>query len=312
MSKVSRLLAVLSALESGRTVSAPELARRVGVTERTLRRDIAELRGEGYRIDADSGPAGGYTLMRGTRLPPLLFDEEQVLALAIALQVMPPIDGVADGAERALVTLRQLLPSRLAAVVDRHRLNAARPAGDRVDAATLAGLSSAMNQGIGARFDYSKPGTDTPERRHVEPHHVLYYASHWYLIGWDLDRDDWRVFRVDRLRLHDVRGRPFARRTLPNDPATHLKRLFEDPDWPCTGSVLLHAPADYVTRWAQPGWIVEEIAPDRVRVAASAWTWVGLLAWLSEFDVDFDIEGPDELNEAATVLAARLTRARGD
>lgn len=307
--KGNRLITLLSLLQSGRSVPGVELANRLSVTERTVRRDVAALRELGYRIDATSGPEGGYALMRGTRLPPLLFDEEQIVALAIALQAIPPVDGIADGAERALTTVRQLLPSRLASVVDRYRMAAPAPEGGRVATATLSQFAVAIQRCETIAVTYLARGITQPQRRHLEPHHVVHHADNWYLVAWDLDRDDWRIFRLDRLRPSIMPGARFARRNLPKHPSTFVREQIEGRAWECVGVVVMHAPMEHIASWAHPEWTLEELTPTRIRVTAAAWNWVGLIAWLSQYDVAFTIEGPTELAEAARTLSDRLLAA---
>ncbi|WP_367882250.1 helix-turn-helix transcriptional regulator [Rathayibacter oskolensis] len=159
-----------------------------------MRRDIDRLRELGYRIRAIKGPDGGYRLEAGSELPPLLFDDEQALALAAALQAVP-VAGLEEASARALAAVRQVLPERL-----RHRLDALRfttvaPEAPAVAPEVLVAVTAAVRAREVLRFDYGS--AEAPRR--VEPHHLVSREGRWYLVGWDLDRDDWRVFRVDRV-----------------------------------------------------------------------------------------------------------------
>jgi predicted DNA-binding transcriptional regulator YafY len=146
----------------------------------------------------------------------------------------------------------------------------------------------------------------------VEPHHVVTWGGRWYLVAWDLDRDDWRTFRVDRMTPKTPTGPRFARRELPApDVGAFIAERFRRPAWPVTGEAVLHAPASLVARWAGAEAMVEELAPDRCRLVVGSWSWTGLAAMLGMFDVEIEIVGPAELREAATALARRYAAAAG-
>jgi predicted DNA-binding transcriptional regulator YafY len=169
----------------------------------------------------------------------------------------------------------------------------------------LLAVSAAVRAGEVLRFDY---GTDTPRR--VEPHHLVTWGGRWYLVAWDLDRRDWRTFRVDRMTPRTPTGPRFTRRELPaKDVATFISQRFAGPPLPCRGEILIHAPAELVARWAGPSTVVEPVAPDRCRATASSWSWTGLAAWAAMYDADLEIISPPELAEAAAVLADRFARA---
>ncbi|MGO2112928.1 MAG: helix-turn-helix transcriptional regulator [Pseudoclavibacter sp.] len=214
----TRVLQLLSLLQVRRDWSGAELAGRLGVSDRTVRRDIDRLRDLGYRIDAITGPDGGYWLKGGADLPPLLFDDDQAVALAIALEAsIFPGSGIEEGAVRALTTLRQVLPGRL-----RHRLDGmaitalpARPGDARpptVSSEALVELSATVRDRRILRLDYQRPGGEVSRHR-VEPHGLVTTGGCWYLFAWDLDRGDWRTLRVDRLEPRPPHG---ARFTPPN------------------------------------------------------------------------------------------------
>jgi predicted DNA-binding transcriptional regulator YafY len=313
----ARLLALLSLLQTRRDWSGTVLADRLDISLRTVRRDVDRLRELGYPIAAVKGPDGGYRLSAGTELPPLLFDDEQAVALTVALQIAATTQGsgLAEAAARALNTIRQVMPSRL-----RHRINAlsvtavdrptTRPA-DPVDGEILLAISAAVHAHETLRFDYGFDSTK-PARR-VEPHHVIIRDGRWYLIAWDLDRDDWRTFRADRIALRTPNGPRFAPRRLPGgDVATYVTGVFRGSGdasgtWPCQGTVILDLPAATVALYTRDG-LVEGVSPGRCRLTLGSWSWPSLAAAIARYDADIEVVGPDELTEAFAHLARRFTR----
>nr|BFE59604.1 WYL domain-containing protein [Dactylosporangium thailandense] len=313
----ARLLALLSLLQTRRDWSGTVLADRLNISLRTVRRDVDRLRELGYPIAAVKGPVGGYRLSAGTELPPLLFDDDQAVALTVALQIAAttPGSGLAEAAERALNTIRQVMPSRL-----RHRITAldvtaverptTRPA-EPVDADVLLTISAAVRAREILRFDYGSDSTKPPRR--TEPHHVITWDGRWYLVAWDLDRDGWRTFRVDRMSLRTPNGPRFTHRALPGgDVAAYVTGVFRGSEdasgtWPCQGTVLLDLPAAAVALYTRDG-LVEQITPDRCRLTLGSWSWPSLAAAIARYDADIDVVGPDELTEAFAHLARRFTR----
>ncbi|MEU4620466.1 YafY family protein [Actinoplanes sp. NPDC023801] len=317
----ARLLALLSLLQTRRDWSGTVLAERLDISLRTVRRDVERLRELGYPIAAVKGPEGGYRLRAGTELPPLLFDDDQAVALTVALQIAAttPGSGLAESAERALNTVRQVMPSRL-----RHRVDAldvtvverpaTRPAGP-VDGDVLLAVSAAVRDREILRFDYGSgegSGGMRPARR-AEPHHVFTWDGRWYLLAWDLDRDAWRTFRVDRMSLRTPNGPRFTRREVPGgDVAAYVTGVFRGADdasgkWPCQGTVLLDLPAGTVARHTREG-LVEQISAGRCRLTLGSWSWPGLAAAFARYDADIEVVGPDELAEAFAHLARRFAR----
>ncbi|GAA2899989.1 DeoR family transcriptional regulator [Actinoplanes cyaneus] len=314
----ARLLALLSLLQTRRDWSGTVLAERLDISLRTVRRDVDRLRELGYPIAAVKGPDGGYRLGAGTELPPLLFDDDQAVALTVALQIAATSlgSGLGEAAERALNTVRQVLPSRL-----RHRVTAldvtaverpaTRPA-EPVDATVLLTISAAVRAREILRFDYGDDSTKPPRR--TEPHHVITWDGRWYLVAWDLDRDDWRTFRVDRMSLRTPNGPRFTARALPGgDVAAYVIGVFRGSgqasgDWPCQGTVLLDLPAATVARYTRDG-VVEQLTADRCRLTLGSWSWIGLAAAVARYDADFDVVGPGELTEAFAHLARRFAEA---
>ncbi|OWV02708.1 transcriptional regulator [Micromonospora wenchangensis] len=314
----ARLLALLSLLQSRRSWPGGVLAERLGISLRTVRRDVDRLRDLGYPVAAVKGPDGGYRLAAGTVLPPLLFDDDQAVALTVALQVAATgaDGGLADDAARALHTVGQVLPTRLRQRVGALSVTAvARPttaAAEPVDGGVLLTLSAAVRNREILRFDYGPAHTDGPAR-HAEPHHVVTWDGRWYLVAWDLDRADWRTFRVDRITLRPPHGPRFTPRPLPGgDVATYLTGVFRgagggSADWPCRGTVLLDLPATTVARHTRDG-LVEEVSPGRCRLTLGSWSWVGLAAAVARYDAEITVVGPQPLTDAFALLAGRFTR----
>jgi predicted DNA-binding transcriptional regulator YafY len=308
----ARLLALLSLLQARRDWPGRVLAERLDVSARTVRRDVDRLRELGYPIRTTKGPEGGYRLEAGTRLPPLLFDDDQAVALAVALRTAASTGagaGVAEAAARALTTVRQLLPARLRHRVDALQVTAVGRAGPVADPEVLLTLSAAVRDREELSLDYAGAA---PGRRRVLPHHLVTRGGRWYLVAWDLDRDDWRVFRADRITPRVPTGPRFAPRELPGgDVAAFVAARFrgaDGGDWPCRGEVILALPAADVAPFAYDG-LVEEVGPDRCRLVLGAWSWAGLAAAVARFDAEVEIVGPDPLREAFAQLARRFAAA---
>ncbi|MGH3691399.1 MAG: helix-turn-helix transcriptional regulator [Microbacterium sp.] len=307
----SRMLALLSLLQTPRDWPGQVLAERLEVSPRTVRRDVDRLRELGYRIGAIKGPDGGYRLAAGSELPPLLFDDDQAVAIAVALQTVPSsgVD-IDEGAARALATVRQVMPSRLRHRVDGIRFTGAQNA-TRVDPAVLEAASAAVRDRRVLRFDYGVD-RDRPARR-TEPHAVVAREGRWYLLAWDLEAEDWRTFRLDRMAPRIPTGPSFTPRPLPAaDAQTYLaaraKGSTTEDRWPCVGEVVIELPAREVAPWVEDGEL-EELADGSCRVTVGSWSWVGVLASVARFDAPFTVVGPPALREAAGFLAARFAAA---
>ncbi len=222
----ARMLELLALLQARHHWRGDDLADRLAVSDRTLRRDIERLRGLGYPIEATKGPDGGYRLGPGGRLPPLLLSEDEAVATAIALLNVAdqPIGGIADNAIGALLKITQLLPPRLRSEAKAISSAVSGPTGQfddvALDTLTILARSSRDNERL--RFAY-RTYSGAAGDRHVEPHHVVALGRRWYLVAWDLDRIDWRTFRLDRITEPRPTGRHFEPRTLPADgPATYV------------------------------------------------------------------------------------------
>lgn len=311
----SRMLKLLSLLQTRRDWPGRVLSERLEVSDRTLRRDIDHLRELGYRIITFKGPEGGYRLDAGSELPPLLFDEDQALALATALQVAAA-SGTANGesALRALMTVRQVMPSRLRHRVDSVTFSTLSPDTEVVvDPEVLLAVSAAARACEVLRFGYLSVGEDPnteQSRRRVEPHHVVFGNGRWYLLAWDLDVEDWRVYRLDRMSPRIPTGPRFTPRAVPGgDVRDFLAGRFKgsggENEWPCVGDVVLHLPAREVIPFVAEG-VVEDLGPDRCRLSVGSWSWVALAAWFGRFDAALTDVAPPELADAFALLSRRF------
>ncbi|GAA1847696.1 helix-turn-helix transcriptional regulator [Microbacterium koreense] len=317
-----RLLNLLSLLQARRDWPGSLLAERLRISDRTVRRDIERLREMGYAIETTMGPDGGYSLAAGTELPPLLFDDDQVVAVAIALHTATIVGAdIDEPAARALTTIRQVLPSPL-----RHRLDALqiiaiaqRPGGSAPTAVPLESLveiARAIRDHVILRIDYASRGQSAtdggiPPRR-VEPHHLINAQGHWYLLAWDLDRDDWRLFRVERIKPRTPAGPRFEHREVPGGGvAEFVSARFKGSgsnDWSCRGSVILDLPIGEVLPFIGDG-TAHEAEPDRTIVESGSWSWGSLAASFGRFDVPMEVVGPPELRAAFATLAERYAKA---
>jgi predicted DNA-binding transcriptional regulator YafY len=322
----ARLLSMLSLLQARRDWPGALLAERLEISARTVRRDVDRLRELGYPIAAVKGPDGGYRLQAGADLPPLLFDDEQAVALAVALQIASTTGtDIDEPATRALTTIRQVMPARLRRRIDTLQITAVaqpttRPS-SQADPGVLATLSSAVHAREVLHFDYApapRAAGDTahlPPRR-VQPHHLVTRAGRWYLLAWDLERENWRTFRADRITPRTPTGPRFTPRELPGgDVAAFVTSRFRGSDgaggWSCQGEVILNLPAATVQPYTREE-IVEELGPDRCRLIAGSWSWPALAAAIGRFDADIEVIGPDELKVAFTHLARRYANAATD
>lgn len=319
----SRLLRLLSLLQTRRDWPGAVLAERLEVSHRTVRRDVDRLREMGYSIQATMGPDGGYRLGAGSELPPLLFDDDQTVAVAVALQTAPAAGvGIEEDAVRALATIRQVMPSRL-----RHRLDAievtaiAGRAGSgsptRVSTEVLVSLAQTVRAREVLRFDYAARDADpdadphmdstTPPRR-VEPHRIVTSHGRWFLLAWDLDREDWRLFSVDRVTPRIPTGPRFTPRQVPGgDVEEFVSARFKGRDvneWACRGTVILDLPARDVLPFAGDG-TVRALDDHRCSLEIGSWSWGSLAASFGRFEVGMEVVEPPELTDAFAVLAQR-------
>ncbi|WP_203137925.1 helix-turn-helix transcriptional regulator [Microbacterium sp. JZ31] len=320
MARTSRLLLLLSLLQARRDWPGGELAARLGIAPRTLRRDIERLREMGYRIEAAMGPYGGYRLAAGSELPPLLFDDDQAVAIGLALRTAAGSGAdIAEASSRALTTVRQVMPDRLRRRVDGIGFtpvpdSTVEPAAP-VRPETLALLTEAVRRRQIVRLDEDHANEEHARRppRRVQPHALVTWRSRWYLLAWDERSDDWRVFRADRMRPRSSLGPGFTRRRVPgDDPAAFVSARFRGSDsgdaWPCIGTVTLALAARDVAPFAGDGTVLD-LGDGRCRLRSGSWSWAALAAALGRFDAPIADVEPRELAEAFAVQAARFAEA---
>ncbi|MFJ7205996.1 helix-turn-helix transcriptional regulator [Streptomyces sp. NPDC098789] len=312
----ARLLRLLSLLQTPRAWPGSELAERLGVSGRTVRNDIDRLRELGYPVDATRGSAGGYRLGAGAAMPPLLLDDEEAVAVTIALRTAAQgaVPGTEENALRALVKLEQVLPSRL-----RRRVRALqaytvavpadRPAPE-VSAEVLTTLVSACRDRERLRFEYlDHAGSAT--RRTVEPYRAVNWGRRWYLVAWDVERADWRTFRIDRIRPRTPTGPRFAPRELPGgDVASYVSQRVSSAAWRHHARVSVHAPATAVIERINPAvGTVEAVDADTCVLTTGADTLQGLAVHLGMLGFDFEVTEPAELVAQLRHLATRYARS---
>jgi len=314
MGTASRLLELLSLLQARRDWSGADLADRLEVSGRTVRRDIERLRALGYPVDALPGPAGGYRLRAGAAMPPLLLDDDEAIAIAVGLRTAAraSVTGIEETSVRALVKLEQVLPSHL-----RRRVRALQTAtmtlpagGPTVDPQSLTVIAAACRDSERLRFAYrSRDGASS--RREVEPHSLVNLGRRWYLVAWDRGREDWRSFRVDRLTGPAVTGVRFTARELPaEDAATYVTRSISSAPTRYDARVTVHAPADAMRARVPSGWGTIEPIDDRrceYRTGDDDLDWLALR--VAMLDAELEVHEPPELVGRLRALGRRLGRA---
>jgi predicted DNA-binding transcriptional regulator YafY len=312
----ARLLRLLDLLQGRPDWTGPELAEELGVTTRTVRKDVMRLRDLGYPVDANPGVAGGYRLGVGAHLPPLLLDDDEAVAVAIGLRTAAHagIVGIEETSMRAVAKLEQMLPNRL-----RRRISALGSSVEslrwgspdsQVETETLAVFAQACRDCEQARFDYvDKEGVES--RRLIEPHKLVMVGHRWYLVAWDVRRDDWRTFRVDRTSKPRLAGVRFKERELPApDAASFVSASLSASEKRFATSVLVHLPIDEA-RAVVPEHVgtfetVDE-GTSRLLIETHDLAWLAVRYALME--VDFTVEHPAELREIVHRFGDRMSRA---
>jgi predicted DNA-binding transcriptional regulator YafY len=312
----ARLLRLLSLLQSRRDWTGPDLAERLDVTTRTVRRDVERLRTLGYPVHATPGTAGGYRLGAGAALPPLLLDDEEAVAVALCLRTGAGgnVEGIEETSARALAKLEQVLPSRL-----RHRVQAMqavtmqpRGYGPMIGQELLTVLGAACRDREHLRFDYLDHG-GTASRRAVEPYRLVHHGRRWYLLAYDVGRDDWRTFRVDRIEPKPPAGPRFTPRELPDDAAAYVAKGVTSRAYRFQARVVLHASAETITErvWSGLG-TVSALGDGRCELVTGFEALETLAMAVGMLGVEFEVGEPPELAEHLKLVAGRLNRAAGE
>jgi predicted DNA-binding transcriptional regulator YafY len=291
-----------------------ELADRLEVEPRTVRRDVERLRALGFQIQGTRGAGGGYRLGGGTEVPPLLFEDHEAMAVAVVLGVSAgsAVPGIERGALTALAKLDRLLPARLRAQLAALRaatVSLVAPT-EVVSTESLTVLARACDNGLRATFSYRAQDGRHTERR-VEPYRLVATDRRWYLVAFDLDRDDWRTFRVDRASSVTVTGHTFVPRAL-EDPARMVAEAISTAGYAHRAVVRVHAPFDEVTRLVAPHIGVTERDGDQARVALGVDDFDWLAGYLIGLGLDFEVIEPVELRRHLSALGRRLHTAHAE
>jgi predicted DNA-binding transcriptional regulator YafY len=307
-----RVLSLLGLLQSRPVWTGPELASRLGVTTRSIRRDVDRLRTLGYPVNATQGAGGGYQLGAGRALPPLLLDDEEAIATAVSLRLAAggTVAGASEAAVRTLAKLDQVLPARLRTQVRALHDSISTLEGGRVtvDADALMTLARACRDTVRTEFGYlDRDGA--PSRRRVEPYQLVATGRRWYLLAWDLDRDDWRTFRLDRVRDPAPTTWRFRRREHP-DPAAYVQRAVTSSTYRHRARVLLRVPAA-VARERIPPTVgaVEEVDAETCLLSTGSDSLYSLALHVGLLGCDFEVLSPAELADTVATLGRRFTEA---
>ncbi|QGV81377.1 helix-turn-helix transcriptional regulator [Streptomyces ficellus] len=311
----ARLLRLLSLLQAHREWSGADLADRLGVTPRTVRRDVDRLRELGYPVNASPGTGGGYQLGAGAALPPLLLDDDEAVAVAVGLRTAAGsgIDGVGETSVGALAKLEQVLPDRL-----RRRVSALttftvpmlRPAESRVDPSVLTELATACRDSERLRFAY-RDHNGSASRRTVEPHRLVCTERRWYLVAWDVDRAGWRTFRADRIEPRPPHGPRFPPRTPPaEDLAAYVSEGVASRVYTARAVVRLHLPVAEAARVVGPmDGVLEAESESTCLLRTGATSMDVLVIHVGLMGVEFDVVEPRELDDHIRVVRDRFSRA---
>ncbi|MFC7501921.1 helix-turn-helix transcriptional regulator [Nocardioides sp. GCM10030258] len=317
MKKTSgRVLELLGLLQTRAEWTAPEIAERLGVTDRTVRNDIGRLRELGYPIEAERGRAGHYRLGVGAKLPPLLLDDEEAVAVAVGLRTVTGVAGFEDSGSRALTKLEHVLPDRLR----RHiaSLRDATEAGPvntdsnvedpEVDPGVLTEIAAAIRDHRGLRVFYRRDDLD--ERIEFEPYRMVAWQRRWFVVGRDPSTGDWSPYRVDWLTLRLPGGRAFTPAPLPGDLTELVVREVARTGWAVHARLVIDAPADEVLARINPAVGVVEAREDGRCVLVTGGDSLEIVAvWIGMLGLDFTVESPPALVDHLRVLADRYARA---
>ncbi len=315
MGTSARLLRLLSLLQTPRDWTGAELAERLEVSPRTIRNDVERLRALGYPVHATRGSVGGYRLEAGTSLPPLLLEDDEAVAVAIGLRTATSgaVTGIEETSLRALAKLEQVLPPRLrrqVSTLQRVTVHVRRHPVPTIDPAILTELARLAREHFTLRFDYSDR-RQTASQRRVEPYRIVNAGQRWYLVAWDLDREDWRTFRLDRMREGMSPGPRFTPRELTNAQVEALvSRGVPVEARRHQARVVVRVPAAELAERFGP-WLGTIVAVDDTScILETGGDNLELLAgYLGLLGADFTVSEPPELVAAVQALAARYAAA---
>lgn len=307
------MLRLLSLLQTHRYWSGAELAGRLEVSPRTLRRDVDRLRELGYPVDASRGVAGGYQLQAGAALPPLILEDDEAVAIAVSLRTAAGgvVSGIEESSVRALSKIVQVMPKRLQRRVDALQ-DFTVPAtfgGPTVDASALATIAQACRDDERLEFGYQRADGEAMQRL-VEPHRLVSLGRRWYLVAWDLERHDWRSFRVDRMAGPRRTGARFRQRELPaGDAAEFVQAGIASARTTFDIEVIVHKAAAEVQRQAGRWATVEPVddASCRLTMKVDTLDWPAML--LGAIDADFAVVSPPDLVTHLRHVGQRFARA---
>ena len=309
----ARMLRLLSLLQTHRFWAGGELADRLEVSERTLRRDIDRLRELGYPVDATRGVSGGYQLQTGAAMPPLLLDDEEAVAIAVGLRFAAggSVADIEDTSMRALTKVIQVMPPRLRRRVDalqQFTVPSVVNGGPTVDAAALTTIAQACRDDERLRFRYTRRDGDEAVR-HVEPHRLVNVGRRWYLVAYDVERGDWRSFRVDRLRSPTPTGARFRQRDVPTgDAAAFVRSGLESIPTRHNVVVRVSAPVATVAAVVGPWGSVRSLNDDRTELTMNVDTFDWPTFVLFSVGADFAVVEPAEFADYVRETGALLTR----
>jgi len=309
-----RVLRLLGLLQQRPVWTGPELAERLGVTTRSIRRDVERLRALGYPVQATQGMGGGYQLGRGRGLPPLLLDDAEAVAVAVALRMAAggTVSGASEAALRTLAKLDQVMPPRLRSEVRAiHEATQTLESGHAtVDGEALLRLACAVRDTVRVRFDYEARDQATSNRT-VEPVGLVATGRRWYLMAYDLDRDDWRTFRLDRMSRVEPTTWRFRVREH-EDPAAHVQRAVASAAYRFQARIVVHAPlAEVAARTSVRSVVLSAVDERTTLLEAGAETLSGLAFHLSFLGWEFEVQEPAELRKALAEMGGRALRAAG-
>ena len=316
----ARTLALLSLLQTHRHWKGAELAGELGVSERTVRRDIERLRGLGYPVDAGPGVDGGYRLGAGAHLPPLLLDDDEVVALILGVRAnaLASIEGIDDTSVRLMAKLDQMLPDRV-----RRRVDALHgsievlswsPSTETIAASTLVVLGQGCRDHEEVRFDYRRRDGEESTRL-VQPLQLVSVGRRWYMVAWDVRRDDWRTFRVDRIDTrHSLAHVSNLAVSPPIDAATFVAQGLRTMTVEHRATVDVAAPRadlDGVVKWFDAGVDDLDDTTTRLHLRAESLEWLASMITILSVSHDIDVvDAPDLVCDLIATSATRLGATR--